>query len=209
MFNCGGFIEHQERRVSKIEITYSGRMQWHDAVSFLLTVAKAGEPKKLSEGDRLNLIEGLRRFLEIEGPCDVATQLEEARSNPNILRPVIEVVGQLADAAADHRRVKIQLGPTSLAVVFDGTRLDGDRVAAFSDGKLCDVVADVAAGDFGMAEPWQIGRCRWRECGNLFLANRKGQVFCSHGCANTASSEAYKERKKAKIWRTKAKRGGN
>ena len=191
-----------------MEVAYSGQMKWRDAVSFLLKVAKAGDPKKMTEGDRINLIEGLRQYLETEGPGMVDSQLTKARSDPALLRPVIDVVREIANAAAHHKRLEVKLGPRPLVLVFEGNRLDGDRVAAYSEGDLHDVVADIAVADFGMAEPWQIGRCRWGICGKLFLANRKGQVFCSHDCANSASSEAYQERMKARMGRGKARRGG-
>lgn len=171
-------------------------MKWREAVEFLLRLASTGDPASLREGDRINLIEDIRRFLEVEGQGDVDKQLRQAKRDPALLRPVIEVVRQLANGAADHKRVEVKI--TSIRLVFDGTRMDEDRVPVFSDGPLRDVVADIAAGEIGEAQSWQIGRCEWKDCGKLFLADRKGQIFCSHGCANRASSERYQERKKSK-----------
>lgn len=176
------------------------RMKWREAVEFLFRLAGTGDPASLREGDRINLIDDLWRFLEVEGQGDVAKQLDQAKRNPALLKPVIEVVRQLATGAADHERTDLKIGPIRL--VFDGGRMkeraDEDRVPVFSDGPLRDVVADIAAGDLGEAESWQIGRCQWADCNKLFLADRKGQIFCSHKCANSASSARYQERKKSK-----------
>jgi hypothetical protein len=77
-----------------------------------------------------------------------------------------------------------------MTIVFDGGRLGDDRGAVFSEGKLRDVMLDIAASDLGDAEPWQV--CRCKECPELFLAARKGQVYCSHSCANAAASREYR-----------------
>lgn len=180
-------------------------MKWRDAIEFLIKLVSKGDPVHLREGDRINLIDDFRRFLDVEGEAEIASQLEGARSNPALLRPAVEVVLKLVSAAADHKRTEIQVGPTLL--VFDGTRLHEDRVPVLSDGKLRDVVADFAAGDLGLAEPWQICRCQRMECGKLFLADRKGQMYCSHKCATAVSSAKYHERKKAKSGGKKNKRG--
>lgn len=172
-------------------------MRWREAIEFLLRLASIENTANLREGDRINLIDDLRRFLQVEGEGRVAKELEEARSDAAKLTPVIDAVRQIACAAADHKLAKIWIEKTLL--VFDGTRMDDDRLpAVFSDGELRDVVAEFATGDFGEAESWQIGRCEWGECGKLFLADRKGQIFCSHRCANFASSARYQKRKKSK-----------
>lgn len=174
----------------------SEEMKWRDAVEFLLRLASTGDPASLREGDLINLIDDIWRFLAVEGEGNVAKQLRQAKRSPALLTPVIEVVRQLADGAAEHKRVKIEIGRTTL--VFDGSRMDEDRLPVFTDAlSLKDVVADIAAADLGGAESWQIGRCQWGECGKLFVADRKGQIFCSHRCANFASSARYQERKKS------------
>ncbi|MCL4540313.1 MAG: hypothetical protein M1378_12090 [Bacteroidetes bacterium] len=182
-------------------------MNWRKAVAFLLRLASIGDPGGLREGDRINLLDDFRRFLELQDEVDVKQELDAARNDPAKLAPAIEVVRKLANAAADHTRAEIHVGETR--VVFDGARMDvkGERAPVSIDGKLRDVMASTAAMDLGLAKPWQIGRCQRTECGKLFLADRKGQMYCSHKCATAVSSAKYHEREKAKKAGKKNKRG--
>jgi hypothetical protein len=177
-------------------------MEWREAIEFLLRVAAIESPETLREGDRLNLVEDLGRYLEVEVE-GVAKKLSEARSKPAIIRPVIDVVRQLVAAAADHARVEVSKGPTRFA--FDGSRLGQDREEReplyFIDGDLRDLMAESAAVTVADLKPWEI--CRCPQCRKLFLAGRKGQMFCSHECASTASLARFQERKKSK-----SKKGG-
>jgi hypothetical protein len=120
-------------------------------------------------------------------PQPIAKEVESKASN---LTGVIAAVRQLANAAAAHERTVISIG--AIKIVFDGRRLGDDRGPLLSDGKLRDVMADTAAADLADAEPWQICRCRESECQKLFLAARKGQIYCSHNCANAAASREYR-----------------
>lgn len=182
-------------------------MKWREAVEFLLRVAATENPLKLREGDLINLLDDFRRYLELQDEVEVKKELDAARSSPAQLVPTIEVVSKLANAAADHTRADVHVGETQ--VVFVGTRMDfkGERAPVSIDGTLRDVMVSTAAMDLGLAKPWQIGRCSRTECGKLFLADRKGQMFCSHRCASAVSSAKYQERKKARSGGKKSKRG--
>jgi len=172
-------------------------MKWREAVEFLIRLVAIEDPEKLRPGDLLNLIDDFRRYLEIEGVGRPARELTEAEAKPAKLKGVIEVVRKLVNAAAAHARVEISPeGKTT--IVFDGTRLGDERGAVLKDGSLRDVMAEMAASDLEDAEPWQVCRCKETGCGRetggpkLFLAARKGQVYCSHSCANAAASREYR-----------------
>jgi hypothetical protein len=183
-------------------------MKWREAIGFLIGLAAIDDPEKLRPGDRLNLIDDLRRYFDIEVEGALARDLTEAEKRPSKLIQVIEVVRKLADAVVSRQRVVIS-PKEKIAVVFDGRRLGDERGARSSDGRLADVMAGVAADDFSDAEPWQV--CRCKECGKFFLAARKGQIFCRHACASAASSREYRashakeraQRQRKRYWQKK------
>jgi hypothetical protein len=163
-------------------------MKWSEAVGFLIRFAAIEDPEKLRPGDRLNLMDDLRRYLEDDGDGQLARELAEADAKPARLKDAIEVVRTLADAAAEHKQADIELGATT--ITFDGGRLGDERGALSVDGSLRDALADDAAADLSDAKPWQI--CRCPECKGLFLAARKGQIYCAHQCANAVASREYR-----------------
>jgi hypothetical protein len=163
-------------------------MKWREAIEFLIRFAAIKEPNRMRPGDLLNLMDDLRRYLEDDGEGDLASELAEADSKPTKLKEAIEVVRTVLDAAAGHKQIDIELGPT--IITFDGSRLDDDRGALVTDGTLRDSMADGAAADLSDAKPWQI--CRCPECDRRFLAARKGQIYCSHRCASAAASRDYR-----------------
>jgi hypothetical protein len=164
-------------------------MKWKEAIAFLLRFASIEAPEKLRQGDRLNLFDDLRRYLEDDGEGQLAQELAKAEAEPAQLKKVIEVVCTIVEAAADHKEIDIPLGKTT--ITFHGQRLGDERRRALSvDGSLRDALADDAAADLSDAEPWQI--CRCPECKSFFVAGRKGQIYCNHKCANSAASREYR-----------------
>lgn len=163
-------------------------MGWREAIEFLIRFSMIEDPEKLRPGDRLNLMDDLRRYLEDDGEGQLARELAEADANPAKLRDAIKIVRYIANLAADHQVDDINVGPT--IITFDARRLGDERGALSVDGSLRDAIADDAACDFADADPWQI--CRCDECRRLFLAGRKGQIYCSHRCANAAASREYR-----------------
>ena len=171
-------------------------MTWRQAVEFLVRLADVEDPQKLKQWQVLRLVEECSLFLDLEGDGQPARELEQAKKKPATLKPVIETMRELVRAVADHTRIQVRVGQTK--AVLDASRLGDKRGAAFTDGRLVDVMTAQAVDDLGDAEPWQICKCRWPSCGHVFLADRKGQVFCSHKCASAASSARYQERKRPK-----------
>jgi hypothetical protein len=171
-------------------------MTWRQAVEFLVRLAEVEDPQKLKQWQLLRLVEECSQFLDLEGDGQPARELVQAKKRPATLKPMIETVRELVRAVADHKRIEVQVGQTT--AVLDASRLGDKRGAAFTNGKLVDVMTAQAVDDLADAEPWQICKCRWPSCGHVFLADRKGQVFCSHKCASAASSARYQERKRPK-----------
>jgi hypothetical protein len=169
-------------------------MTWRQAVEFLLRLADVEDPEKLKEWELLRLVEECSLFLDLEGNGLPARELAQAKSRPATLKPAIETVRKLVRAVAEHTRTEVKVGQTT--VVLDASRLGDKRGAAFTDGRLADVITAQAVDDLGDAEPWQICKCRWPSCGHVFLAERKGQLYCSHKCASAASSARYQGRKR-------------
>ena len=170
-------------------------MNWRQAVEFLVRLADVKNPQSLKQWELLRLIEECSQFLDLEGNGQPARELDQAKTKPATLKPMIEVVSRLVRAVADHTRIEVQVGKTR--AVLDASRLGDERGAVLTDGKLVDVMTAQAVDDLGDAEPWQISKCLWRDCGRVFLAERKGQKFCSHRCASASSSAGYQERKRS------------
>lgn len=171
-------------------------MTWREAVEFLVRLADVEDPQKLKQWQLLRLVEECSQFLDLEGDGQPSRELEQVKTKPAALKPVIARTRELVRAVADHTRIEVRVGQTT--AVLDASRLGDKRGAAFTDGRLVDVMTAQAVDDLGDAEPWQICKCRWPDCGHVFLAERKGQMFCSHKCASAASSARYQERKRPK-----------
>jgi hypothetical protein len=169
-------------------------MTWRQAIEFLVRLADVKDPEKLKQWQLLRLVEECSQFLDLEGEGQPARELAQAERRPATLKPLIETVRKLVQAVADHTRIEVQVGHTT--AVLDASRLGDKRGAAFIDGKLADVITAQAVDDLGDAEPWQICKCRWPDCSRIFLAERKGQKFCSHRCASAASSARYQQKKR-------------
>jgi hypothetical protein len=137
----------------------SESMEWREAIEFLLRWA-AISTEEMREGDRLNLIDDCRRYLEIEGDGQPARELEEAKKKPAKLTDTVKAISRLVEEFADRKSPKVKIGPITMRI--DTSRLGEGRQPIFSDGALKDVMLDTAAYDLVQAEPWQI--CRCREC---------------------------------------------
>src|SRR5262245_59800749 len=133
-------------------------MKWREAIEWLLYFASIEAPEKLRPGDCLNLMDDLRRFIEDDGTGRLAQDLEEAGETPAKLKPAIEEVRKIVDAAADHKSVDI-VPDVKTITTFDGAQLGTERGPITRDGTLKDAMAETAADDLGDAEPWQICRC--------------------------------------------------
>jgi hypothetical protein len=166
------------------------KMEWREAVEFLINLASIEDPEKLRPGDRLNLIDDLHRFLEIEEDGHLASEVKRLELEPKHLTETIDGVREVVEAAAEKQNVEFQLKGSRL-LVFRGDRI-GRRGAVLLDGELRDTMIDCAAADIEDAEPWQICRCAEPECRKIFMAGRKGQKFCSHACANVVAGRVYR-----------------
>src|ERR1700683_591717 len=100
-------------------------MKWKDAIDFLIRLAALQDPTSARIGDRLNLIDDLRRYLEIEDTGRLSHKLKQAENKPNLLTPVSEVAQKLLAAAADHKVVEFEFEKIQLR--FDGTKLGDSR----------------------------------------------------------------------------------
>lgn len=183
-------------------------MKRDEAVKFLVDLVNIVDPARWPAYVSMEVTDKLGQLIDVENSVRVAKQLKDARSNPIILKPVLDIVRKLASAAADHKRTDTEIEMDKPILVFDGTRMGGDLSPVSWDGQLQDIVAVMAAGHLSKAETWQIGRCKRKECGRLFLAGRKGQTFCSHKCAGKVSSARYKQKVKSHDEQAKKRSGG-
>lgn len=169
-----------------------GPMMLKDAVALLVRIAGLDDPASLRLGDRLNLIDDLRRYLDISPVGKTSRELDRAQDEPVRLKPVTQGVRELVDAAADGKKVELSFGPGK--VVFDGAKL-GARDALLWDSNLRDEIIQLAATDLAELKPRQLGRCA--VCKRVFPAARKGQRYCSHACAVKVAVRRYQTRHRA------------
>lgn len=168
-------------------------MRWREAIEFLLRFAQMENLEDLRPGDRLNLIDDLKRYLEDDGEGKLGKELAEVAAKPLLLKGLIQEVRTLVGCAVEGLSRDFNLGGTTLT--FDGSRLGDERRVLTFDGSLNDALVDDAAFDLSDAKPWEMCRCKEQDCQKLFLAARKGQIYCSHACASTASVREHRSRK--------------
>jgi hypothetical protein len=190
-------------------------MDWREAIEFLMRLANIQDPAALREGDRLNLIDDFRRYANVDPDGEMAPQLDRVKQDPRRLQETIRKIREIIAAATDRKQ--LDLGMLRLRLFFDGKRVgDQERGAIRWSGPLHHVMAQFAANDLEEAEPWQVCRCKEPDCEKFFLANRKGQQFCSHPCANQSSARAYRnahsvkraQREKTRYWKKKTENNG-
>jgi hypothetical protein len=184
-------------------------MDWREALEFAARFAVT-DLGALREGDRLNLIDDIRRYLDVAGTGALARELDAAKKNAELLQPAREAVCKLLEAAVSRQRIEFNTLKEKL--VFDGRMLGDERRVVAYDGSIRDVMVETLAADLAELEPWQIARCK--ECNAIFLVSRKDQKFCQRDCANAAALRAYREAHRPELarksrenyWRKKLER---
>jgi hypothetical protein len=174
----------------------SPEMTWREAIEFLIRLASIGDPERLRPSEVLKHVEDCQQFLDIEGKGQPARELAQAKERPATLKPTIEAVHRVVEAVANRARFEFKFGSTR--AVLDASRLGDRRGTVFTEGALVDVVMAQALDDLGDAEPWQVCKCLWPDCGKIFVADRKGQKYCQPKCASAAAAARFQERKKAR-----------
>jgi predicted RNA-binding Zn ribbon-like protein len=148
-------------------------------------------------GDLFNHLFDLREFLGVEeGDETIERELAKAQKNPSVLAPAIRVLHELLSAVADRAAFRYQFRGGTL--VIDASKAGKGRMLSYHGPSLSDAVAQVAAeclaADYlGDALVSRVRRCANSQCGVVFFAERKSQIYCGHKCANLVASRSYRE----------------
>jgi hypothetical protein len=199
------------------EMKLSGRQR---RIAFLFQLVNS-DPVALVEaektgtqpGDLTNLAYGLLMFGLLPPPRDkkgayvkeipreyADEVLAWIRANPARLRPTIDGVRKLLEAAADGLDIEEIILPGT-RVAFFGSRPAGSR-ASFGTpvtddaGKgLAQLVWLTVHRLLDSEEGELVRRCKREACRCIFLASRLNQEFCSRKCANAIAFERYKAKR--------------
>jgi len=152
---------------------------------------------KVRPGEYLDLVDDVRRYLNVEGPGRVADALKRAETDRQELRAAIDVARGLVETIADRRSGEWQHKAGMIRVDASGA-----RPVTYQSVSLEDAILMVGADDLDEAATERIGRCR--RCKQVFLG-QKGQMFCGRKCANAETARRYREKHPARR-RAQAKR---
>lgn len=192
-------------------------MKSEESIRWLLSFSKLNPTSLLTgrPGDLPNLLYDLRRYLQVEpGDEKVEEELTRAEGDPGRLEETLRVVRNLLNSVADKVPFRYRYGEGEL--VFDANKLPSDSALTYHDASLRDAVVQVAVDDLSDASALRVKRCARAECGDLFFAERRSQIYCGHRCANAIASRTYREqegnRKKRRLhakqkYREKSKSG--
>lgn len=174
--------------VSANEMKTSEALQW--LVRFATT-----DLDHLRRGDLLNLLDEIRRYLDVAGDGQIDTELRKAEGNTLALAKAAKVARQIVETVADGKQARIPYGKGDY--VLDAS---GARIATYEGSSLRDAILHTAAGDLDSEEKGRIKRCP--RCNKVFYG-QTNQLYCSRNCAAAVAVKKYREG----LARKKAERG--
>jgi hypothetical protein len=189
-------------------------MKCEESIRWLLAFSKLDLPSLTAgrPGDLPNLLYDLRRYLQVEpGDEKVEEELTHAERDPTRLEETLHIVSDLLNAVADRVPFRYRYRGGELA--FDSNKLPSDSALTYHDASLPDAVVQVAVDDMSDAAALRVKRCARTDCGRLFFAERRSQMYCGHRCANAIASRTYRQqednRKKRQLHARQKYRAGN
>lgn len=155
-----------------------------ESLRFLVRLAQPEEVEPLSRGGVLDLIDGLRKYLAVEGEGQIDRELRRAEKTPELLSDVRCVARRVVEAIADRKTETIEYDPGKY--VIDAS---GPRPLTFEDSSLRDAVLHFAAADIDSDQASRIRRCP--RCRRVFYGQTNAK-FCSRRCASAAAVQKYR-----------------
>ena len=168
-------------------------MKLREAAKLLVRIAAINEPANMRIGDRMNILEDMRRYLDVAGKGRISRELDRAQHQPKVLETTFHVVGDLVNAAVDGKTIEFEFERGKLRL--NGNKL-GSRDALSWDGSLRDIMAQFAAIDLADLKAGELGRCA--ECRKVFVVARRGQRYCNHACAVKIAVRRYQKKHRLK-----------
>jgi hypothetical protein len=174
-------------------------MDLEESLRWLLSFSKFNEDALTHgrPGDLANLLFDLRRYLQVE-PDDerVEKELAKAENDPLTLLTTIATVRSLLARVVGKVPFRYRYGRGEL--VFDARKLPSDSALSYHDASLSDAVVQVAVDDLSDAAALRVKRCANEQCGEIFFAERRSQIYCGHRCANLIASSTYRNQAEKK-----------
>jgi hypothetical protein len=160
-----------------------------EALRFLVKLAQPEEFEPLSRGGMFDLIDGLRKYLNVERKgTPIDRELKRAERHPEMLAAVREVARRVAETIADKGKADIDYGAGRYHI--DAT---GPRPFSFDVGTLRDAVLHFASADIDSDQARRIQRCP--QCNRIFYGQTNAK-YCSRRCAAAAALKNYRTRLK-------------
>ena len=162
-----------------------GKMKLGEALKFLVRLGQQ-KASELTRGALIDLIEGLRKYLNVKSKGKIQTQLSRAEKQPEVLDSAIEAARQIIETVADRKRVR--LGYEAAEYLIDASR--GGRPVAFENTSVRDAVLHTAVGDID-DEDWSLRIRRCPRCRKIFFGQTNAK-FCSRRCASAEAVSKYR-----------------
>src|SRR2546426_4754780 len=96
-------------RTWRMRAMNQGAMKQKEAVEFLVKLAGLGDPANWRQGDLMNIIEDLRRSVEPPAGGKADKEIKRVFRQPMLLRPIIEELRDLVEAAVDGKQLKLRV----------------------------------------------------------------------------------------------------
>jgi hypothetical protein len=160
-------------------------MKLGEALRFIVRLGQE-DVSRLSRGALLDLIDGLRKYLNVGNRGKVDSELRQAEKVPEKLAGAIAVARQIIETVADHKKSKLRYEAGEY--VIDAS--SGHRPLALESSSLRDAVLHFATGDIDdEAESLRIRRCP--RCSRIFYGQTNAK-FCSRRCASAEAVARYR-----------------
>jgi hypothetical protein len=172
------------------DLTESAEMKLGEALKFIVRLGQQ-KASDLSRGGLIDLIEGLRKYLNVTTRGKIHAELRKAEKQPELLEGAIGIAHQMIETIADGK--KVRLGYEAGEYLIDAS--GGSRPVAIENSSLRDAVLHTATGDID-DEDWSLRIRRCPRCKTIFFGQTNAK-FCSRRCASAEAVNKYRAKLKS------------
>jgi hypothetical protein len=173
-----------------VSSTETAEMKLGDALKFIVRFGQL-KVSDLSRGGLIDLIEGLRKYINVTGKGKLDTELRRAEKDPELLAAAIAVARQVIETVADQRKARIKYEPGEYLIDASSR---GRPPVAIENTSLRDAILHTAASDVDDEDSsLRIRRCP--RCQTIFFGQTNAK-FCSRRCASAEAVSKYRANKK-------------